>query len=674
MSNVNAAQNRHSRSAEPADGLRIRLFGPVEILKAGNAVRLASKKARALLGFLALREGSEVSRDLLTGLLWGERAEEQARASLRQALSEVRGTVEGAATQPIRATKEIVAWEANAAWIDARALEAAAVSQDEKILQDATALFRGDLMEGLFIGEAAFEQWLAGERERFRLLICGMHSRLMKNAEETGRTNEALGHGLKLLAIDPLQEHVHRSVMRLYAAQGRQDAALVQYERCRRELLDRLGVKPEVETEELANALRSSRRMKQPEQTGSAAQDAGPDRTPGPLAPPERPSIAVLPFASIGTDQESGYFAEGVAEDIITELSRNKDLFVVARHSSFRVAQDNSDPAAVGTALGVRHILTGSVRRAANRLRLSVHLVGCETGNETWAERYDRDIEDLFAVQLEIARTVTSTLAGRLMALADEASAAKAPESLDAYDHVLRAQHYLQRYTRADSARARAHLEKAAAIEPSYARPYSLLCIAGLYDWFWEMSDGGLADVLATGEKALLLDDQDARTHLALGVAQLFSYRHDRAVHHLERAVALNPNDDLIAVEHGRLLMYLDRPDEGLKRVHEAMRLNPFHPNWYWNIEGRCHHTAGRYDQAIAAFERLDTPQFWNEAYLAACHAMSGRHEQAAHHVRRLHEMLPDFRLTTFRKIFPYSNSDTLERFLDTFRQAGISD
>lgn len=392
------------------------------------------------------------------------------------------------------------------------------------------------------------------------------------------------------------------------------------------------------------------------------------------LVPPDRPSIAVLPFTFIGTDQESGYFAEGVAEDIITELSRNKDLFVVARHSSFRVAQDNREPAAIGAALGVRHILTGSVRRAPDRLRLSVHLVGCETGNEIWAERYDRDIEDLFAIQLEIARTVTSTLAGRLMALADAASAAKAPESLDAYDHVLRAQHYLQRYTQADSARACVHLEKAAAIEPSYARPYSLLCLAGLYGWFWDMSEGGLTEVLATGEKALLLDDQDAKTHLALGVAQLFSYRHDRAIHHFERAVALNPNDDLIALEHGRLLMYLDRPDEGLKRVHEAMRLNPFHPNWYWNIEGRCHHTAGRYDQAIAAFERLDTPQFWNEAYLAACHAMSGRHEQAAQHVRQLREMLPDFRLATFRKAFPYSNNDTLERFLDTFREAGIRD
>src|SRR5262249_46316966 len=156
------------------------------------------------------------------------------------------------------------------------------------------------------------------------------------------------------------------------------------------------------------------------------------------LAPPDRPSIAVLPFTSIGLDQEGGYFAEGVADDIITELSRNKDLFVVARHSSFRVAEDHSDPKVIGMALGVRNVLAGSVRRAGNRLARSVHLTGCETGDEAGAERYARDIGDLFAVQLDIARIVTATIAGRLAALADAVSAAKAPERFDAYDHVLR--------------------------------------------------------------------------------------------------------------------------------------------------------------------------------------------------------------------------------------------
>ena len=205
---------------------------------------------------------------------------------------------------------------------------------------------------------------------------------------------------------------------------------------------------------------------------------------------PDRPSIAVLPFTSIGTDQESGYFAEGVADDIITELSRNKELFVVARHSSFRAAHEIDDYPMIGRALGVRNILTGSVRRASDRLRLSVHLIACATGKEVWAERYDRKLEDLFEVQLDVARTVTATIAGRLAALADAVSAAKPPDSFDAYDHVLRAQHYLQLYTQADYGSARKHLEKAIEADPGYARAYGLLCITGLYEWWFDMREG----------------------------------------------------------------------------------------------------------------------------------------------------------------------------------------
>ena len=462
--------------------------------------------------------------------------------------------------------------------------------------------------------------------------------------------------------------------MRIYAAQGRYDAALMQYERCRRELSNQLGVTPDPETEELLRSVRKHRRAPPAKEHGGNSEAGAASGAWKQPELPDRPSIAVLPFTSIGTDQESGYFAEGVADDIITELSRNKELFVVARHSSFRAAHEIDDYPTIGRALGVRNILTGSVRRASDRLRLSVHLIACATGKEVWAERYDRKLEDLFEVQLDVARTVTATIAGRLAALADAVSAAKPPDSFDAYDHVLRAQHYLQLYTQADYGSARKHLEKAIEADPGYARAYGLLCITGLYEWWFDMREGGLAEVLAIGEKALALDAHDAKTHLALGVAQLASYNHDHAIYHFNRATVLNPNDDLAVAEHGRLLMYLDRPEEGLLRVREAMQLNPYHPNWSWNLEGRCLHTAARYEEAIAAFRRIDAPPFWTEAYLAACHAMCGRHERARYHVDRLYELRPDFRLSSFQKVLPYLNKETLERFLETFRQAGIPD
>jgi TolB-like protein/Tfp pilus assembly protein PilF len=493
----------------------------------------------------------------------------------------------------------------------------------------------------------------------------------MERAEQRDEPEKALAAGLKLLSLDLLQEHVHRALMRIYAAQGRSDAALAQYDKCRGELVSQLGVRPEPETEKLARSIRASRRDAPAEARESRWTAAPADKK---LALPSRPSIAVLPFALIGSDEDSRYFAEGITDDIITELSRNRDLFVIARHSSFNLPAEKHDPATVGEVLGVSYLLTGSVRRASDRLRLSVHLIQCETGIEAWAERYDRRLAGLFDVQLDVARTVTATIAGRLADLAGAVSATKPPDNFDAYDHVLRAQHFLQKYTRADNDRAREHLKAAIRIDPSYPRPYGLMCIAGVQDSFWEMSEDGLAEVLALGVKALALDDQDAKTHLALAVAHLFSHHHERAVHHIERAIALNPNEDQIAVEHARILLAIGEPVRALSRVREAMRLNPYHPNWYWNVEGLCLHRLGRYEEAISAYGRIDQPQFWTEAYLAACHAMCGRDELAREHRGRLFATRPDFSLTAFRVGLPVRSDVELEHFLATFRRAGIPD
>ena len=408
----------------------------------------------------------------------------------------------------------------------------------------------------------------------------------MESAERRGSLETAFASGLKLLSLDPLQESVHRALMRLYAAQGRPDAALAQYESCRRELSKQLGVRPECETESWP--ARSG---------GVAAREGGrhwrrrpQSRSRDAIMPTHaaEPAIDRRPAVHVGRrpTRRAPTLPKGWPTTSSPSLSRNRDLFVVARQSSFHIAQHESDPAAIGRALGVRHLLTGSVRRAGERLRLTLHLIECESGREAWSERYDRRLEDLFDVQLEVARTVTATIAGRLTALADDALATKPPANFAAYDHVLRAQQYLQRYTRADYARAREHLEAAIRADPSYARPYGLLCMAGVYDWFWEMSEDGLADVIRIGETALAMDDQDAKTHLALAVAHFFSWHHDRALHHIERAMALNPNDDLVAVEHARLLIGLDRPEDGLVRVREAMRLNPVPPELVLECRG----------------------------------------------------------------------------------------
>ena len=670
--------------------LQLVLLGGFQARAAGQEIDIPGRKERALLAFLAMPAGEPRSRDKLAGLLWSDRGDSQARDSLKQAVFRLRKSLKDVQPSPLLADREFLSLERTAVAVDVAEFEQLTGVSTTESLARAAPLYRGELLEGLDLRDAAFDEWLLMERQRLRDLAREALAKLVDLQMAGGAHDQAGEAARRLLSLDPLREAAHRALMQIYVAQGQTALALKQYQLCRDALQSDLGVGPEADTERLYRSIQEKRaaRLRTPNDPVSAkpltTSDLPLDLSPLAFEPPagqgkppslpDRPSIAVLPFTSLSAEQDGSYFAEGMADDIITELSRNKDLFVVARQSSFHIARQDRDPGAVGRLLGVRYLLTGSVRRAGDRLRLSVHLIECDTGGETWAERYDRKLDDVFDVQLEVARIVTSTIAGRLTALASEARAVKAPDSFDAYDHVLRAQQYLQQYTRADYAHARKHLEAAIRADPSYARPHGLLCLAGVYEWFWQMSEGGLIDVLAIGEKALSLDEHDPKTHLALAVAHLFSHHHDRAVHHLERAMTLNPNDDLIAVEHGRLLMYLDRPEEGLQRVREAMRLNPYHPNWYWNLEGRCLQSAGRYDEAIAAFERIDAPQFWVEAYLAACHAMCGHSERAADHLRRLRAMRPDFRLSVFRKVLPYRNEASLQRLLETFRKAGLED
>ena len=258
---VKAAQNPQGEGGQTSGGLRISLFGPITVSAGGTPVPIASKKSRALLGYPGAPRGHPCRTRNPYRAVWGDRSEDQARASLRQALSRLRAELGEVARDALAAGPETIALVAGSARIDAREMELLAASEDLQSVRAAADLFGGELMEGLAIPEPGFEEWLASERERFRRIVCGIHTRLMKSAELNGKLEEALTVGLKLISLDPIQEHVHRALMRLYAAQGRHDAALSQYERCRQELLRQLGVRPDLETEELARAIRASRRV-----------------------------------------------------------------------------------------------------------------------------------------------------------------------------------------------------------------------------------------------------------------------------------------------------------------------------------------------------------------------------------------------------------------------------
>ena len=401
----------------------------------------------------------------------------------------------------------------------------------------------------------------------------------------------------------------------------------------------------------------------------SIASIVGMDKVP---SLPDKPSIAVLPFTNMSGDSEQEYFSDGISEDIITELSRLNSLFVVARNSSFTFRGRSGDILRVGRSLGVQFVLEGSVRKVGNRVRITAQLIDASTSDHIWADRYDGDLENIFELQDEISHSIVSTIAGRIKNFEIDRVSVKPTNSLSAYESVLRGQKVMHKYTPEDYDSARQFFEQAVLLDPKYARAHAWLAYIEIFRWFSDLAPKRLDLALRTGETALALDDHESKTHLALGTTHLFRFEHGKAKYHLNMASELNPNDDLIMIENARYLMYVGKPLVGADLVHKAMRRNPYHPNWYWNILGRCLHTAKLHDQAITALDRLTAPQFWNYAYLAACHAKLGQSREAAKFAKAVLSLKPGFTVSDFTTGLPYSDQQVLQDFIEGFRRAGL--
>jgi len=383
-------------------------------------------------------------------------------------------------------------------------------------------------------------------------------------------------------------------------------------------------------------------------------------------------SIAVLPFNNMSGDKDQEYFSDGISEDIITELSRSHALLVVARNSSFQFRGDAIDIRTVGETLQVNYVLEGSVRKSGQRIRVTAQLIDTNNNAHLWAERYDGTIEDIFDLQDEITRSIVTTIFGRIEDIQSEGIANRSTQSLSAYEHVLRGQKWMQQYSEAAYANARECFLASLEADPQFARAHAGLSLAALYEWNGANDPELMKLAVSAASDALQLDPHESRCHLALGTVEMFHGALEKAEHHITRASELNPNDDQIMVELGRLRMYMGKPLEGADLVRLAMRRNPYAPNWYWNILGRCFHTAQMYEEAIAAFERIDTPQHFNHAYLAGCHMALGHTQEAQKHRDQVLAMNPAFTLMSFKEQLPYKSPQDLQDFLDNLRDAGL--
>jgi adenylate cyclase len=389
----------------------------------------------------------------------------------------------------------------------------------------------------------------------------------------------------------------------------------------------------------------------------------------------DKPSIAVLPFVNMSGDPEQEFFADGLTEDIITELSRFRDLFVISRNSAFVHKGKPVRVKDVAAAFGVQYVVEGSVRKLGSRVRITVQLIDAETDRHVWAERYDRELEDLFAIQDEVTAAIVATLPGRVEAATHDRAKRKPTDNMAAYECVLAGKILHHRSTPKDNASALEMLERAIALDAKYAHAHAWkACVLGqawVYGWC-EDRDATFGRVGEELQTALALDDNDSDMHRILAAWNLAQDYHDKAMYHQERALSLNPNNDLIVVQHGEILTWLGRPDEGIEWIRKAMRLNPYHPERYWSHLGRAYFVARRYPEAIEAFGRITNPDHTHHASLAAACAQMGDDTTARAHAAEVKRLQPAFSGATYLATLHYKQESDRAHHRDGLLKAGL--
>jgi adenylate cyclase len=393
------------------------------------------------------------------------------------------------------------------------------------------------------------------------------------------------------------------------------------------------------------------------------------------VAHSDKPSIAVLPFTNMSGDPDQEFFADGLTEDIITELSRFHGLLVISRNSTFVYKGKAIKIQDIAREFGVNYVLEGSVRKVGNRVRVTVQLIDAEIDRHIWAERYDRELEDVFAIQDEMTRAIVATLAGRVEAALHDRAKRKPTGNMVAYECVLAAKVLHHRSTRADNEEAQRLLDRAIELDPGYAHAHAWkACVLGqtwVHDWC-EDRDAIFHQVAAELDTTLTLDDNDSDVHRILASLNLNRNDFDKAAYHQERALALNPNYDLVVVQQGELMTWLGRPEEGIDWIRKAMRLNPYHPQRFWNHLARACYCAEKYADAADALSRITQPDHTHHALLAAALAQKGDAAAAATHAGEVLKREPKFSVTAYLATQHYKHEADRQRLEAGLLKAGL--
>jgi TolB-like protein/DNA-binding SARP family transcriptional activator len=642
------------------------MLGNLAVLRHGTSAPLPrSKKTRALLAYLAMTARPH-SRDRLCAMFWA--VPDDPRAALRWSLTRLRPLVDEHDCRRIIADRESVGFDLDRVTVDILSLRNAARNGTDAIstdaLHQATEALEGDFLEGLDLPDChEFQNWCTGEREDTRRLRVRLLAALITRLEDM--PDEALRHARTLSLLEPANEAAQAMLVRLLRIVGRSREAEEQFQSAQRQLeefnVPRTG------------ALRQAAQLSLRAGARTPADDisAAPTHV---EPPPARPAIAVLPFINMSGEPEQEYFSDGISEDIITALSKLRWFVVIARNSSFSYKNKSVPMKQIAEELAVGYIVEGSVRKSGDRVRITAQLNDAATGNQLWAERYDRSLADVFAVQDEITEAVVAAIEPQVYAAENFRAQRKPPESLDAWDLVMRALSHFWRVTPEDNVAAQKLLEKAIAIDPNYAQALAVFAVSHTFGALigWENRAVSVPVAERAALAAIRADSEDPWAHLALAGVYVCVGRFEDTLAELEQALYLNPNFSLAQAYYGLALSYAGRWEEGINAARRALRLSPRDPFSgicigvvaYAEFVGRNYREAMRLARE-GIRQRLD---FARRVFTAAA-AMAGEIELAKASLQELRRAQPNISLAWIAEHILVTQ-DERDRYSETFRCA----
>ncbi|WP_018240168.1 BTAD domain-containing putative transcriptional regulator [Ensifer sp. BR816] len=643
----------------------------------GQTLNLPTAKVRLLAAYLAVTPGQFQGRSKLCALFWEDRSSDQARASLRNALAAIR-TVLG--DHVLIASREAVMFDPAYVSTDVYELEALAKGDAGVAGVETAQRLSAAFLEGSTISGEELSEWIEFERTRCRNLSETLLGRAAEQLAATGEEAAAVALAQQLVSLDPYREKSHRLLMRLYAQQGERSLAIAQFQKCRQLLADELGTEPSPQTVALADEL-SVEGVPAHEKRRAAAESASTrQQTTGAAQADFRISIAVLPFLHPVEDADQSFLAEGLAEDLITELSRHKDFLVIARQSSFAFGDVPRRAEQVAQDLDVRYVLTGNLRRRGDDLSLGVQLIDTATHRTVWAERYARKLDALFAVQDEIISRIITAVDAEVRSSEREHAARKLPDTLDAWELFHRGLWHIYNFSMDEVDTAEKYFGQATALYPLFALGHAGLAQAAVVRIVWQMSDNipaTLESGLNHARYAVTLDGAHPFPHVVLG--RLLTCQGELALahDHLRIATELNPSYAHAHYALAQVHIWAGQAADALPYIDRAIRFSPRDPliSIFMTVRSVCLFLSGDIAGAEAAARAAIARQArenWSRLGLAAALVESGRIDEAKAAVAEAKALLPSLSIASLDGLIGRMVPATRHRIIEVLKRAGL--